>query len=98
MERFFEQISAPPPGTQAENIVEKFFDAIGLMRGPMAPYLRVVFGFVVVTALEWYFKPSYAFAGKDPRPWRGASGATNATWASWWAVAAAVGLSFGLFV
>lgn len=98
MEKFFENLSKPSPDTVPLNIVERAFDTIGLMRGSYAPYLRVLFGFGLVSALEWYFKPNYAFDKQAPRPWRGSSGAPQATWAAWWVVAGAVGLSFGLFV
>jgi len=98
MEKFFESLSQPSAAEQPQNVIERFFDAIGLMRGSMAPFLRVGFGFTVSAALLWYFKPAFAFAGNAPRPWRGASGATGATWAAWWLVAAAAGLSLGLFV
>jgi hypothetical protein len=65
--------------------VEGFFDAIGMMRGEYAPFLRFGFGFVFPSALLWLVRPGFAFASNGrPLPWSAVSQHPGATALPWW--------------
>lgn len=50
---------------------EKFFDAVGLGKGPFAPVGRAAISFAVVAGIQHLVKPGYAYDEQgNVRPWR----------------------------
>lgn len=84
------------------SIIERLFDAIGLMRGPYAPFMRFAVGFGALYIVQDYLRPSLSYDNGNPRPWvfdprQNTSGLTP-TYIPWWFYPLGGGALCGLFV
>jgi hypothetical protein len=84
------------PEINAGNAAERFFDSVGLMRGPMAPAGRGAFGFLAGSVVMYAARPSFAF-NKDgsPKAWGKGS---NAAVVPWWVVPVGAALVCSTFI
>lgn len=90
-----DKLAAAP--TDSMGLHERFLDGLGMMRGPYAPFLRVGFGFGLVSLVLWAVRSRYFFDGAGrPLPW--SSDGSRGTRFPWWAAASAGGLFMGIFI
>jgi hypothetical protein len=99
MDKVLAQLHAQEIANMPANAAEKFFDAIGLMRGPMSPVYRGAFGFLAASALLFAVRPGFAFNGDgSPRQWAAMSPRDDATPVPFWVAGLLVGAYCGLFI
>ena len=78
--------------------IEELMDKMGMMQGEYAPLKRAAFGSTVGAALTWTIKPTVAFEGDKPRPWKLQSKDPDATYITWWMLAMFPGVILGVFI
>jgi hypothetical protein len=80
------------------NPLEGSLDAIGLMRGDMAPLKRFLFGTAVAYGVVIAIQPQSMFIQGQARPWSLTSPEAEATNTPHWLIPVTVGAALALFI
>jgi len=75
-----------------QNVAERFYDSVGLMRGTWSPVGRMALGFAIGSGLMWAIRPSCSF-GPDGEPLP-----VEETSLPWWALPSVLAVYSGVFV